>query len=697
MRLATLLLLIGFAIPSIAGSGGPDTYGYTWKDSNEPGGPVFNWLDITTSGQLISGLADDNVVGPVTLTTNFPYYWYAPKKVWIGSNGYIAFENTNLASPFPLIPNAGGGNDYITGLMADLNFAGAGNPAQCFLLDTGTVTIISYINVPFWSPTAPGGFSGSNTFQIILDRADSTITVQYQSIMGTTQNNDVTIGIESITGDIGLMHSSDVLPPSNYAIRYYNPANPLLQVTDANCNWLTSGKNVGHMRALGGGPFEMVMNAKNTGNQPLSNFEMVGEVQNASLVQMVSDTQTVTMLNPSTDTTVFFGNQFTPAVAGTYRYIGRVNNIANELVLTNNIQEQELHVYDTTAAALNLGWAGGSDDGVGLGWSGGNGGIGVFIDVPMHPAYVAATTIRIASNTGAGMHMKVFDDDGPGGSRGTLLDSVFVTAGTATPGNHTIPLANPFILTDGGLYVEWQMGADGVNIARDIVSPFSRQTYEVLGGVWAEYRDRETEDFHLGLRITQLPITDGGCTQFFGILPGSTVGQPTAVRSWVKNFGNQVLSGFDMKYQFDTQAIVTQPFAGTLSPGDSVLFTFNTLLDPVVNATGDLCTWTSIVGDMDVLNDTNCINISLAVGLEELDAQNWQVGPVPTSDVLRITPPSNVPYALELFDITGALILNSAGRVTGVQEVDVQLLESGVYLLMVRVEGNAIAKRIVKR
>ena len=30
-----------------AGNGGPDTYGYTWKDSNDPNGPTYNWIDVT--------------------------------------------------------------------------------------------------------------------------------------------------------------------------------------------------------------------------------------------------------------------------------------------------------------------------------------------------------------------------------------------------------------------------------------------------------------------------------------------------------------------------------------------------------------------------------------------------------------------------------------------------------------------------
>lgn len=696
MRLFTLLTCALLVTSLMADSGGPDTYGYIWKDSNEPGGPVYNWIDITTTGMQVSGLADDNVVGPFSLTVGFPYYWYQTGSFWIGSNGYISFQNTNIASPFPLIPQAGGGNDFIAGLMSDLNFAGANNPAECWMFDNGAELIISYINVPFWSPTAPGGFDGSNTFQFILDRADSTITLQYQNMTGTTQNNDVTIGIESVTGDIGLMHSNDSIPVNNYAIRFYNPSSPLLSVTDATCNWLTDDANVGHMRGLGAAPFDMVLNVLNTGNQPINNFELVGEVVNPAFVQVVSDTQAVSALQAGLDTTVTFGNQFNASTVGTYRFIGRVNNVANELILTNNILEQELIVVDTTAAIINLNWAGPSDDGVGLGWNGGNGGIGVYIDVPVHPAYVSATTIRVASNTGAGMHMKVYDDDGPNGGPGTLLDSVFVDAVSATPGDHIIPLANPFILMDGGLYVEWQMDAAGINIGRDIVSPYSRRTFEILGGVWADYRDRETEDFHLGLQITEEPVTDGGCTSFFGVSGGSTVGQSTVIRTWVRNYGNQPLSGFDVSYQFDVQPVVAQPFGGTLSPGDSILFSFNQTLDPTLDANGDLCTWTNIAADADAGNDTTCINITLATSIAELERTTWEVGPVPSEAEVFITPNRDVSYTYELYDLTGALVRGVAEPLTGPIVLHLGQEQAGVYLLNIRSSDAVLTKRLVR-
>ncbi|MFM9009272.1 MAG: hypothetical protein ACKORE_11930 [Bacteroidota bacterium] len=131
-----LLLSLVFRMVAAQTSGGPDTYGTIWRDSNDPNGPAYSWIDISTRAETmeISGLADDNIVGPFFLPAPFPYYWYTVDKFWIGSNGYIAFGPTQFAHPFPLIPTPNGANDYLAAMMTDLNFvntgtAGAGNPA----------------------------------------------------------------------------------------------------------------------------------------------------------------------------------------------------------------------------------------------------------------------------------------------------------------------------------------------------------------------------------------------------------------------------------------------------------------------------------------------------------------------------------------------------------------------------------------
>ena len=124
--LLSLFLLISPFI--FSNQGGPDAFGYTWKDSNEPNGPAYSWFDISVIGSQLTGFGDDNFIGPKPLGGPFTYYWYTVDKCWIGSNGYISFQPGNLAANFPNIPNPTGVNDYITGLMADLNFLGTNNP-----------------------------------------------------------------------------------------------------------------------------------------------------------------------------------------------------------------------------------------------------------------------------------------------------------------------------------------------------------------------------------------------------------------------------------------------------------------------------------------------------------------------------------------------------------------------------------------
>src|SRR4026209_308856 len=144
-KCATLFVLLIFSANIFAGTGGPDVYGYTWKDSDEPDGPVYNWIDITAFNNAteVKLLGDDNSRGPFEMNFNFHYYWYDVNQFWVGSNGYILFQDGKIASPFYDVPNAPLPNDVLGACVNDLTFLNANNPGQCwYYLNTALDTLI---------------------------------------------------------------------------------------------------------------------------------------------------------------------------------------------------------------------------------------------------------------------------------------------------------------------------------------------------------------------------------------------------------------------------------------------------------------------------------------------------------------------------------------------------------------------------
>src|SRR5690606_2453780 len=95
------------------------------------------------------------------------------------------------------------------------------------------------------------------------------------------------------------------------------------------------------------------------------------------------------------------------------------------------------------------------------------------------------------------------------------------------------------------------MQGPNATIAVDAVPPFSLRSYEVLGGAWAEYRDRTTQDFHLGIQVQQPPFLDVGVTGLVGLINGQNVSGPVTIQALVQNFGNTPASGFPVRYSFN--------------------------------------------------------------------------------------------------------------------------------------------------
>jgi hypothetical protein len=200
--------------PIVLGAGGPDTFGYEWIDSDESGGPVFNWIEISTIGTQQSLSGDDASVS-IPLPFAFPFYGVNKTSLLASTNGYLTFGSTGSDYSNDAIPNSAQPNDIIALFWDDLNFTGT---AKLFTYNdvANNRFIIEYQNVPRLSN------DGLSTYQAILT-ANGGITIQYLSVNGTL--NSATIGIENAAGNDGLQVAYNTSYMANgKAIYFFQPA-----------------------------------------------------------------------------------------------------------------------------------------------------------------------------------------------------------------------------------------------------------------------------------------------------------------------------------------------------------------------------------------------------------------------------------------------------------------------------------------
>ena len=190
----------GFPVEKDAG--GPDMFGYVWIDSDEPGGPAFNWLDISATGtDIVGDLTDDNFGGPYNIGMDFPYYVDTFNQIYIGSNGIIGFSSDNMQSRFKTtIPDGSTPNNILAWMWDDLNPVDGNNPgAHVYIDTTGDRCVIQFVDYPEYL-AGPGDVIN---MEIIL-YADGNIKFQYLSVASGFDVSSSTIGIENSDGTDGL-------------------------------------------------------------------------------------------------------------------------------------------------------------------------------------------------------------------------------------------------------------------------------------------------------------------------------------------------------------------------------------------------------------------------------------------------------------------------------------------------------------
>jgi len=77
-------------------TGGPDSYGYRYTDSEEPGAAPFSWIDIANTGTRYP-LENYDVSNDIPIGFGFRFYGIYYDTVRFSSSGFITFKKTSLS------------------------------------------------------------------------------------------------------------------------------------------------------------------------------------------------------------------------------------------------------------------------------------------------------------------------------------------------------------------------------------------------------------------------------------------------------------------------------------------------------------------------------------------------------------------------------------------------------------------------
>ena len=489
----------------------PDAFGYTARDNVAPGGPTFQWFDISTTGTLVTGLGDDNAVGPFAIGWNFHYYWYDVNQFWIGSNGHINFDTeVHLAATFPQFAQATSTtppNNVIGAYCADWDFSGDANPATCHYWTNNTDTlIVSWTNVLAW---AQDGSVGNHNFQMILSGVDSSITFMYGVSTTGDVGSNISIGFENLSGMLGLSinYNEPTLdvnqyPANNSAVKIYYPDEVTYTVHDLAMAAVHNTRSGGVFLRTGT-LFTPWMQIRNAGNQdePSYNVNYVLRRQNNSVALLRDTTQSA--ITAGSVVALAYPDVWVVDTTYGLRAVATVTR-PGDMVAANNQTVAEVHALTVGSQAVELAYDDGAADDE-WSWSGGDGGMANEFVPPVYPAEITHLRFYIlynGDNNGYSAH--IYDNDGPGGSPGTELWTTTVANPASADWSEIDVPAGAVTITSGLFYVAWMQMGDTIRFGLDAdAPPFSRRAWEYTGS-WSTSRRAPNSDLMIRCSVRDL-------------------------------------------------------------------------------------------------------------------------------------------------------------------------------------------------
>lgn len=200
-------------------AGGPDPFGYRWRDSDEAGGPKFAWVDARLGTPV--QLSEDQFKTGIPLGFTFNYYGQEFTSIGVGADGWLSFNGSGTGYP-SYVPRSDGYAGAIAPFARALSLTGGYVRYLTIGTEPNRRFVLEYNHIRNCCP------SGDNkTFEVILYENSNAIRFQY---LVAPNDNPIGFGIESPdqtmgmgNGGSGALYISPAAVKNNYAIEFAPP------------------------------------------------------------------------------------------------------------------------------------------------------------------------------------------------------------------------------------------------------------------------------------------------------------------------------------------------------------------------------------------------------------------------------------------------------------------------------------------
>lgn len=201
-------------------AGGPDPFGYSFRTSNDPGGPIFGW--IVPAGGTALDLADDGLAN-ITLPFTFTFYDRSTRALRISNNGGILVGATSgsLSYDNASMNGANTPNYLIAPFWDDIDDSGGNVYWSALGAAPNRRVVITWQNRPHFSDV------GAATFQAVLHESGTVLFQYLDADFGDPRFDagaSATVGMRGGNATNSLQHSSNTAAvPNLYAMCFFLP------------------------------------------------------------------------------------------------------------------------------------------------------------------------------------------------------------------------------------------------------------------------------------------------------------------------------------------------------------------------------------------------------------------------------------------------------------------------------------------